>query len=244
MVRSHPRDAPPFREASEAVTPSQRLVRVDLNEQAYTWLRERIVTRQFGPGERLALQGLADELGVSRSPVHQALTRLVSDGLVTVSRRGYAVRPVTIELVRDSLDARLALELFAARSAAVELAPERLARLRELLAATLAPVEDQHFVDKPAYLDANRAFHEALVDLPGNDVISEMYRRLNVHQLVDRAILGLPGSDAGPSTEEHTEIVEAIASGDVERAQAAVAANVATGRRLTLAAVERAGGVL
>ena len=223
---------------------SQRLVRVDLNEQAYGWLRERIVTREFGPGERLALQGLADELGVSRSPVHQALTRLVSDGLVTVSRRGYAVRPVTIDLVRDSLDARLALELFAARSAAEKVTPEKLAHLRDLLAATLAPVEAERFTDKSAYLDANRAFHEALVDLPGNDVISDMYRRLNVHQLVDRAILGLPSTEAGASTEEHTEIVDAIAARDVERAQRAVEANVATGRRLTLAAVERAGGVL
>ena len=223
---------------------SQRLVRVDLNEQAYGWLRERIVTRQFGPGERLGLQGLADELGVSRSPVHQALTRLVSDGLVTVSRRGYAVRPITIELVRDSLDARLALEVFAARSAAAELPPDGLLELRALLAATLAPVENQQFTDKAAYLDANRAFHEAIVDLPGNAVISEMYRRLNVHQLVDRAILGLPSNDAGASTEEHTEIVEAIAAGDAARAAAAVEANVVTGRRLVLAAVELAGGVL
>ena len=223
---------------------SQRLVRVDLNEQAYGWLRERIVTRQFGPGERLGLQGLADELGVSRSPVHQALTRLVSDGLVTVSRRGYAVRPITIELVRDSLDARLALEVFAARSAAADLPPDGLLELRALLAATHVAVDNQQFTDKAAYLDANREFHEAIVDLPGNAVISEMYRRLNVHQLVDRAILGLPSNDAGASTEEHTEIVEAIAAGDATRAAAAVEANVVTGRRLVLAAVELAGGVL
>jgi DNA-binding GntR family transcriptional regulator len=71
-----------------------------------------------------------------------------------------------------------------------------------------------------------------------------MYRRLNVHQLVDRAILGLPSNEAGDSTAEHTEIVEAIAAGDAERAAAAVEANVATGRRLVLAAVEIAGGVL
>ena len=56
-----------------------------------------------------------------------------------------------------------------------------------------------------------------------------MYRRLNVHQLVDRAILGLPSTDAGASTEEHTEIVEAIAAGDAGRAAAAVEANVVTG---------------
>src|SRR6478735_2287365 len=140
------------------------LVRVDLNEQAYQWVRERLLARQFGPGEKLGLQALADELGVSRSPVHQALTRLVSDGLVTVSRRGYAVRPITTQLVRDALDARLALEVFAARSAATKLAPGKLARLRELLAATLAPVENEQFTDKTAYLDANRAFHEAIAD--------------------------------------------------------------------------------
>lgn len=221
-----------------------RLVVADLNEQAYVWLRERIVTRHFGPHKRLGLQVLADELGVSRSPIHQALTKLVSEDLVTVSRRGYAVRPITAQLVSDSLDARLALEHFAVRRAAVTVRPEQLARLRELLAATLAPVEGELLADKPAYLNANRAFHEALVDLPGNAVVSEMYRRLNVHQIVDRAILGLPSSDAGASSVEHLEIVEAIAAGDAERACVAVEANVATGKRLMLAAVELAGGVL
>jgi DNA-binding GntR family transcriptional regulator len=223
---------------------STRLVMADLNEQAYAWLRERIVTRHFGPDERLGLQVLADELGVSRSPIHQALTKLVSEGLVDVSRRGYAVRPLTAQLVSDSLDARLALEHFAVRRAAVTVAEEQLRRLRVLLAATLAPVEGELLADKPAYLSANRAFHEALVDLPENAVVSEMYRRLNVHQIVDRAILGLPTSDAGASSLEHTEIVEAIAAGDAERACIAVEANVATGKRLTLAAVELAGGVL
>ena len=223
---------------------SSRLVLADLNEQAYDWLRERIVTRRFGPSERLGLQVLADELGISRSPIHQALTRLVSEGLVTVSRRGYAVRPITAELVRDSLDARLALELFAVRRAVTTVSPEQLTRFRELLAATLSTVDGERLADKPAYLSANRAFHEGLVDLPGNAVISEMYRRLNVHHIVDRAILGLPSSDAGASSVEHTEIVEAIAAGDVERASRAVEANVETGKRLTLAAVEFAGGVL
>lgn len=221
-----------------------RLVVADLNEQAYAWLRERIVTRHFGPHERLGLQVLADELGVSRSPIHQALTKLVSEDLVTVSRRGYSVRPITAQLVSDSLDARLALEQFAVRHAAVTVRPEQLARLRELLAATLAPVEGELLADKPAYLSANRAFHEALVDLPDNAVVSELYRRLNVHQIVDRAILGLPSSEAGASSIEHKEIVEAIAAGDAERACVAVEANVATGKRLMLAAVELAGGVL
>src|SRR5919198_567622 len=95
-----------------------RLVRVDLNEQAYRWVRDRLLDRQFGPGEKLSLQALADELGVSRSPVHQALTRLVSEGLVTATaRRGYAVRPITARLMQETHDARAALELFAVEDA-------------------------------------------------------------------------------------------------------------------------------
>jgi DNA-binding GntR family transcriptional regulator len=65
-----------------------------------------------------------------------------------------------------------------------------------------------------------------------------------VHDLVDRAILGLEWDDAGSSTDEHTEIVEAIATGDGDRAERAVRANIGTGLRLVLEALELAGGVL
>lgn len=84
-------------------------MRVDLDEQGYEWVRERLLARHFGPGEKLSLQTLADELGVSRSPVHQALTRLVSEGLVTAGRRGYEVRPITPRLMQETQAARVAL---------------------------------------------------------------------------------------------------------------------------------------
>ena len=68
---------------------SQRtIVRVDLNDQVYDSLKERLLTREFGGGEKLSLQTLADELGVSRSPVHHALTRLVSTGPAGVEDTG------------------------------------------------------------------------------------------------------------------------------------------------------------
>ena len=76
-------------------------------------MRERLLARHFGPNDRLGLQTLADELGVSRSPVQHALTRLVSEGLVLTTRRGYLVRPITAELMRESHDVRAALEMFA-----------------------------------------------------------------------------------------------------------------------------------
>ena len=93
--------------------------------------RERLLTRQFGPGEKLGLQALANELGVSRSPVHHALTRLVSEGLVTTSRAsGYCVRPLTAELLRETHDARAALELYAVEATIGRVGPDAQAALR------------------------------------------------------------------------------------------------------------------
>ena len=66
--------------------------RTNLNDQVYETLKSRLVRRELGPGEKVSLHELAATLGVSRSPVHHALTRLVSEGLLTVkSRRGYFV---------------------------------------------------------------------------------------------------------------------------------------------------------
>ena len=72
------------------------LPRTNLNEQVYETLRQRVLRRDPGPGTKLSLHELASELGVSRSPVHHALTRLVAEGLLSVkARRGYYVTPVT-----------------------------------------------------------------------------------------------------------------------------------------------------
>ena len=91
------------------------LPRTNLNQQVYDTIRTRLLHREPGPGAKLSLHELADELGVSRSPVHHALTRLVSEGLLTVkARRGYYVSPVTALALVEGYEVRLALELHAA----------------------------------------------------------------------------------------------------------------------------------
>ena len=131
------------------------LPRANLNEQVYETLRDRILRRDPGAGSKLSLHELASELGVSRSPVHHALTRLVTEGLLTVrSRRGYYVTPVTIRALEEGYEVRLALELHAAESSVVGVTPEEIARLRELMEATAAAVSHEEWDT------ANAAFHE------------------------------------------------------------------------------------
>lgn len=218
--------------------------RIDLNDQVYEAIKDRLLTREFGGGAKLSLQTLADELGVSRSPVHHALTRLVTEGLVLSERRGYVVRPLTITLMDEVFEARAALELHAAQLTVGVLPPAALAALRGAMERTLPPVRGHEIVDANRYMHANQAFHELQVDLAGNSVISDMYRRLCVHQLMERAILVLGVSVAGGSSQEHSAIVEAYEAEDLPAARDALRANVETGRAIARQAIARIGGVL
>jgi DNA-binding GntR family transcriptional regulator len=221
-----------------------QIVRIDLNDQVYETIKARLLTRDFGGGQKISLQTLADELGVSRSPVHHALTRLTTEGFVVSEPRGYVVRPLTAELMDELYEARLALELHAAALTVGKVGEEDLRRFRALRDATIRPVRGKKMVDPTEYIQANRAFHEFQVDLARNSTISELYRRLCVFELQERAITVLGLSAAGGSSEEHRAIVAAYERGDLEAAQAALRANLETGRQISRSAIEQAGGVI
>ncbi len=212
--------------------------RSNLNEQVYDTLRRRILARTPGPGAKLSLHELATELGVSRSPVHHALTRLVSEGLLTVkARRGYYVTPVTERALADGYEVRLALELHAAERTVGTLTPTQLEGFRELLGATVAEISHEGW-------DAtNASFHEYQIDLAGNQMLSSFYRELSVN-LMMQVIRGGTLEGGEYLATEHTAIVEAFEAGDASRAKAAIAAHVETGKRIALEAIARAGGAL
>ena len=214
------------------------LTPLNLNERVYEELRARVLTRQEPSGAKLSLHALADELGVSRSPVHHALTRLVSEGLLSVQpRRGYYVTPVTARAVAEGYDVRLALELLAAERAVVNFDETRLERFAELLEVTDAAISHEEWDA------ANAAFHEHQIDLAGNALLSRIYRELSVN-LMMQVIRG--GRVEGHATlvTEHRRIVEAFGTGDLGGAEEAIRNHVETGRRIALDAIERAGGEL
>ena len=111
--------------------------RIDLQDQVYETVKARVLNGELDPDARLPLQALADELAVSRSPVHHALTRLVTQGLVDVDARGYRVRPVTVKRMEEAHGVRCALELYAADQTLGRLSTDQLAGLRELMERVL-----------------------------------------------------------------------------------------------------------
>ena len=209
-----------------------------LADQVYEELRRRLLSRRHKPGEKLSLHVLADELGVSRSPVHQALTRLVSEGLLSVqARRGYFVTPVTAQALADGYDVRLALELHAADHTVGRLDGRDLDGLRRQFEATAAALSHEEW-DM-----ANAAFHELQIDLAGNILLSRFYRELSVNLLMQVIRGGRVEGHANLVT-EHRHIVEAFEAGDLEAARSAIREHIETGRGIALEAIERAGGVL
>lgn len=214
------------------------LTGANLNERVYDELRARILTRQEPAGAKLSLHALADEIGVSRSPVHHALTRLVAEGLLTVQpRRGYFVTPVTARAVDEGYDVRLALELLAAERAVGSLDESRLERFRDLLESTGAAISHEEWDA------ANAAFHEHQIDLAGNALLSHFYRELSVN-LMMQVIRGGQIEGHANLVTEHRRIVDAFENGDLPAAERAIREHIETGRRIALDAIDRAGGVL
>ena len=220
------------------------LPRANLNEQVYDTLKRRLVRRDLRAGEKVSLHELASELGVSRSPVHHALTRLVSEGLLSVkARRGYYVTPVTAKVLLDAYDVRLALELCAAEQTVGRLSAGQLAELTRLLEATCASLDGTRFRDRDGFDATNAAFHEYQIDLAGNHLISAFYRELPV-MLLMQVIRGGRADAGADLAGEHRRIVEAYAAGDLTAAQAAIRAHIDTGKRLSSEALELAGGMV
>lgn len=214
------------------------LARTNLNEQVYETLRQRILHRHPGPGAKLSLHELATELGVSRSPVHHALTRLVQEGLLTVkARRGYYVTPITAEAIHNGYDVRLAIELFAAEKTVGHLDASRLATLRERLDRSIEAISDG------TWDTANARFHECQVDLADNELLSRHYRDLSVN-LMMQVVRGGRIEGGEYLAAEHGAIVRAFEQEDLEAARAAIRAHVESGRSIALEALEKNGGVL
>jgi len=194
--------------------------RSSLAQQVADHLRQEIYDRRLAPGSHLDETELAASLGVSRTPVREALRQLAAQGLVeTRSRRGCFVTELTLEDQREIFPIMARLEGWVAHEVAKKATAADLARLRELHARLerLAAAED---VDR--YWEANYAFHVALQDLAGNrwlkNILGELRRKLN---LARHRSLKLPGR-IHRSIAEHRALMRALAGRRPEEAEAAM----------------------
>jgi len=189
-------------------------------EDGYARLRDAIVAGRLQPNERLVEAELIELLGVSRTAVRTALVRLAQEGLVVHERnRGARVRYVDETEAVEIVLARAALEALAVRQAAERATPEDVEELRAILGEMRARLDEGDLLGAS---DENAVLHSKLLELSGNQTVIRLVGGLK-SQLVRfqyRTIL-VPGRSAR-SFEEHSAIVDAVAAGDADEAEAAM----------------------
>lgn len=197
---------------------------------AYEWLRGSIRSGELLPGQRMAEADLAKAMGLSRTPVREALSRLDGDGLVLSKGRGVQLRVLTPAEIVEVMQCRAALEGYAAgqvarlQSAGL-LRPADLARIEQLLVECDQITRTRGAADGAL---ANRAFHLALAALAGNSRLDAELGRLWDQLLVaTRAGLDLP-ERLDTVHAEHVAIMTAVVAGQPDPARAAVERHVDT----------------
>lgn len=190
-----------------------------VTDTIYQLLREKIVARELAPGSKINVDAIARQLEVSRTPVHEALTVLATDGLVDVRpRKGTFVTEFTLDDYRETLDIRRALELLAAETVCDHVSDVDVRDLRELTRSMERVVASE---DDPAeaarHHDAkNLEFHLRLVRLSGNRRLVAMYEDLRAHLRIARAHLDAHEwrTRVDAETHEHHRILQALESRD------------------------------
>ena len=218
--------------------PPARPARTSLVDQAYSVIRRRVLDNVFPPGYRALESELAEALGISRTPLREALIRLQKEGLVeVVPRHGMRVLPVSPADMAEIYVVLAALESAAVELVATRRPPER--DLRPLLQATRDMDRALKADDLDAWAAADEQFHRALMELAGNRMLKEtvenFWDRAHRARLVTLRLRPKPAD----STREHAQLVDRLRAGDAAGAIAVNRAHRARASRELLALFER-----
>ena len=188
-----------------AMPTKARSTRVD---NAYERLKTEILNGQLPPGFQAPEPDIATRLGMSRTPVREALARLEQEGLVqTIPRRGvFVVRKTKAEII-EIVTAWAALESMAARLATANATDEEIANLRTMFAEEDGDSVRAHLDE---YSDKNIAFHQAILALGKCDLIEQMADNLFIHMRSIRSRTIGDGDRAVRSVIDHMNIIEAL----------------------------------
>ncbi|WP_429646958.1 GntR family transcriptional regulator [Skermanella aerolata] len=206
-----------------------------LVDDAYRALKEAIRENAFPPGYQGSEMEIAQKLGMSRTPVHEAVIRLQEEGLVRVlSRRGVIVCSISPEDIREIYEVIIALESAAAELLASKPPSERLPIAAELESANAAMENALQADDLDAWAKADEAFHRLLVERCGNRRLARMLYTIIDQSHRARIITLRLRPKPVDSVPQHRRIVEAIRAGDVAAAQGFTKAHRTAARDLVV----------
>jgi len=190
----------------------------NINEKVYDLLKRRIIDLEYPPGYRINVRDLQKELGVSNSPIKDALFRLAGEGMVDISsRKGTYVRDINEDDIREIDEVRIVLEMGAVEMIAPRITEEQLTVLEILYKETLFKGADFNY---KKFMEKDLRFHQEIINLTNNRRLAEIYNRLNAHMQIVRFQSARRRKAPLPWTnKDHRSILKALKERDPEKAK-------------------------
>jgi DNA-binding GntR family transcriptional regulator len=208
----------------------------NLTELTYRSIKQNLLDGTLGESSRLTEESLATKLGISKSPVREALNRLEAEGLVCIeARRGAYVRRFSPKEIRDLYDLRVALEVHSIETA--EITPKF---LRELAASIVRTKKFLKSGDKLQHIEEDMRFHGLITAAAGNEELSRVLENLQQKTLLCRSKSYELSSSSSPVA--HKRIYDALESEDKREAKAAMQEHIVFVRDRLLSSLNGHGG--
>jgi DNA-binding GntR family transcriptional regulator len=202
-----------------------RLEKTSLREQALTALRRAITTGQLAPGTHLVETELSEALQISRGTLREAMRQLQQEGLISAGARGrLSVRHLDAKEIKNIFDVRAALESLAAQDLASR--EDRSAAVAELRKAVV-DMEKWAASNLEDRIEADLKFHRTMCHLTGNETLLHSWSSLEGSIRMSIMFAGVDRALKNMDAKRHSDIVDAIESGDADKAAAAVREHMA-----------------
>lgn len=197
-----------------------RREKVSLRDKAYEAIKHRIITCRLRPGEVLSEAAISQAVRIGRTPVHQALDRLITDGLVEVMpRKGVMVRPLSLDEALDLIEIRLINEIHCVRLAAEHSSAQDIKTLDDNLKRFAQAIKRRETTE---LMQLDRAFHNTLSQASHNVILAGLLRNLHDRSLRFWFVSLRAPDHHAHVLEQHADIVAAIRQADPQGAEAAM----------------------
>jgi DNA-binding GntR family transcriptional regulator len=197
-----------------------------LKEKAYELIKDKLLSLQFEPGTRIREDHIAENIMMSRTPVREAINRLVSEGLIkSIPRKGLFFIELTPDEINDLIDVRCQLEALAVTKCIEKINDPGLKKLENILKSADAALEKD---DIKGCNKLDSQFHQEIAKATGNQKLIQFLKELENFMRIARAMekRTLPRPKVEKSMEQHRQILEAIQKRDKSAALDAIARNV------------------
>lgn len=203
------------------------LKKTNLGEAVKNILKNKILNNELSPGKRIDLVSLSNELGVSWTPVREALHKLEREGLLkNIPNRGFFVADIKEEDLREIFQIREALEVLAVRLSTPLFTEKDIATMENLMKKSKLALKNNN---SQIFINSDRLMHSLIIQRSGNKKLSGILENLSdfVHALRIRKIRGLKGGHrVDLAIQEHEDLLEAIKEKDIEKASVAMSTHL------------------